>query len=44
MSNEEKMEHQRVLKDLEKQTTTLTTITEEKNRIEEELRVSKESE
>ena len=39
MSNQEKLEHQRALKDLEKQTTTLTSLKEEKDRIEEELKV-----
>ncbi len=41
MSNEEKFEHQRVLKDLEKQTIILTVIRDEKERIEEELKVLK---
>ena len=40
MSNQEKSEHQRVLKDFEKQISTVTTLKEQKERLEEELRVS----
>ena len=39
VSNEEKTEHQRVLKDLENQTIALTTLREQKDRIDEELKV-----
>ena len=40
MSNQEKSEHQRVLKDFEKQIATVNTLKEQKERLEDELRVS----
>ena len=39
VSNEEKAEHQLVVKELEKQTQTLATAREQKNRLDEELKV-----